>query len=109
MHRFIYEISSNDGVRNISLRRLPTATYSDKNILCITEYVLCLRETTTGIPPYYRNKKISSKIEIDVTIPIITLSNDIISKYRQDDGIVNMEVYFDYDYITYKGYFYSFI
>ena len=104
-YRFMCEISSSVDRRMISLTRLPTATYSDRNVICITECVLCLGEITTEIVPYYLNSTMFSKIETDVTIPIIILSNNLISKYRKLDGIVKMEVYFDYDYITYKGLF----
>ena len=55
--------------------------------------------------PYYLNLSMFSRIETDATIRIVVLSNNIISIYRQHGRTLKMEVYFDYDYITYKGYF----
>ena len=103
-YRFTCEILESIGGRNISLRRLPTATYSDKNIICITECMLCLGGITAEIP-YYLNLPMFSRIETDATIPIVVLCNNIISIYQQYGSTLKMEVYFDCDYITYKGFF----
>ena len=103
-YRFVYEITSSVDTKIISLRRLPTSTYSDKNILCITECMLCLQGTRTEIIPYYSYAKLSSRIGSGMNVPLIVLSNNFIAKYRQHDGIVQMDMYFDYDYITYKGF-----
>ena len=102
-YRFICIISLSLNEANISLNRLSTSTYSDRNILCITECVLCLQETATEVIPHYVIERICLRIEIRRNIPIMELDKNIVSRYRQPDGIVKMEIYFDYDYITYKG------
>ena len=104
-YRFVCNISSTvDGVE-ISLNRLSTSTYSDKKILCITECVLCLQETTTEILPHYMSERICSRIGTGGYIPIMELDKKMILRYQQSDGIVKIDVYFDYDCITYKGFF----
>ena len=105
LYTFICEIltSSSLDTRRISLIRLPTCTYSDKNVLCITHCVLCL-QGTTEIAPYYLDTKLLKRIETDSQVPIDLISKSIMSLYRQQDGIVKMEIYFDYDYVTYKGF-----
>ena len=100
LYTFMYSISLLGKKRKISLQRLAAAAYSNKNILCITDCVLSLQGTTTETP-YYVNERVCSRMGIHDTIDIMTLQDDILSKYRQSDGIVKMEVYFDYDYITY--------
>ena len=95
--------SSSLDTSRVSLIRLPTCTYSDKNVLCITHCVLCL-QGTTKIAPHYSNTKLLKRIETDAHVPIDLISKSIMSLYRQEDGIVKMEIYFDYDYVTYKGF-----
>ena len=106
-YRFVCEISSSNDSRIISLRRLPTATYSDKNVLCITECVIYrfVKEQWIEMDPYYQDRTMSSRIETGVTIFITRLNNNDVSRYQLNGGIVMMEVNFDYDYITYKGLF----
>ena len=104
-YRFVYEITTSSvHVRTISLRRLPTSTYSDRNVICITDCILYLEPTAQTLP-FSLHTKLHSKIETGVNVPIILLRNNLISNYQQHNGIVRMEICFDYDYITYKGYF----
>ena len=56
-YRFICEILESIGGRSISLTRLPTATYSDKNIICINACVLCLGGITADIPTVVQKAK----------------------------------------------------
>ena len=105
-YRFVCVVSLSANSVEISLKRSSTATYHDRKVLCITECVLCLRETTRQRLPYLVSERISSKVETEgYYVPIMKLDKNIFSRYQQPNGIVMMELYFDYDCIAYKGFF----
>ena len=102
-YRFVCNISLSVDRVEITLNRLSTSNYSDVNVLCITEFVLRLQETATEILPLLVNGRMDSRIEAGGKISV-KLDKELFSRYRQPDGIVMMEINFDYDYITYKGF-----
>ena len=101
LYKFNCSISVSGTERKVKLKRLPSVAYSNKNIICITDCVVCLREPITR-KPYYINERVCSRMESNDKIRIMTLKDDMISRYQQPNGIVKIEVYFDYDYVTYK-------
>ena len=101
LYKFNCSITSSRNEIIVSLKRLPAVAYSHKNIICITECVVCVRGHLTR-KPYYVNERVCLKMESNDTIQIMTLRSYMISRYQQANGIVKIEVYFDYDYVTYK-------
>ena len=101
LYKFTCRITLSGKERIVSLKRLPTVEYSHRNTICITDCVVCLREPITNIP-YYVNERVCLRMESNDKIRLMTLQNDMISRYRQANGIVKIEVYLDYDYVTYR-------
>ena len=91
------------GTMNVSLKRLRTQTNSDKNILCITNCVVLLHETATQKESHIVDQALKERMDTRDQIDFaIKLGKKTVLKYRQDDGNVIMEVFFDYDYTTYR-------
>ena len=101
LYKFTCSIHSSYKRRRIKLNRLPAVEYSHKNTICITDCVVCLREPITR-KPYYVNERVCSRMESNDTVNMMTLKNDVISRYQQPNGIVKIGIYFDYDYVTYR-------
>ena len=104
-YKLVCNVSLSADSVEISLKRSPTSTYSDKKVLSITEYVLRLQETTREILPYLVSERICSRLETGGYVPIMHFDKKIFSRYQQPSGIVVMELYFDYDCVAYKGLF----
>ena len=102
LYKFRYSISLLGRERKVSLKRLAADKISNKNILYITDCVLSLQGTLKVFLPYYMKERIGSRMEINDTIDMMTLQERILLRYLQPNGVVKMEVFFDYDYITYK-------
>ena len=104
-YRFVCIISLCADSVEISLKRLPTTTYSDKKVLSITECMLRLQENTRERLPYLVSERICLGIATKSTTFIMKLKKNIFSRYQQPDGIVVVELYFNCDCISYKEFF----
>ena len=104
-YKLVCNVSLSADSVEISLKRSPTSTYSDKKVLSITECVLRLQETTREILPYLVSERICSRLETGGYVSIMHFDKKIFSRYQQPSGIVVMELYFDYDCVAYKGLF----
>ncbi|KAI6658043.1 TNF receptor-associated factor 6-like [Oopsacas minuta] len=103
-YRFNCIVSVQDSI-NIELMRLSSSFGNDKNVICITDCVVCLKGTKQVNEPFSTNIQLSSRAVIGGTISIMEIRRRIFSLFIQPDGTLDMSVYFDYDYVTYKGLF----
>ena len=95
-------------VRPIKLKieRLPMRAVSGNayNIVCLTECRIIVDPTKEKQEPYFELIKLNFKLSQGDAHKFFEMKHEVYSEYFQADGNLKMKLYFDLDYVTYKGY-----
>ena len=95
-------------VRPIKLKieRLPMHAVSGNayNIVCLTECRIIVDPTKEKQEPYFELIKLNLRLSQGDAHKFFEMNYDVYTRYLQADGSLKMKLYFDLDYVTYKGY-----
>ncbi|KAI6658044.1 TNF receptor-associated factor 6-like [Oopsacas minuta] len=86
------------------VQRLASSFRNDSNIICITEFRMLLEETAPSENPFVWKERLYSQMIKNDCIFLYALERSIYRRYIQPDGKIYLKLFFDHDYITYKGF-----
>ena len=86
----------------ITMRRLPTRTRNELNIICLTESRIILSHTDRAIESYLDVNRLDLKLKVGEAEVVCVLHRNVYDRYIQRDRSLIVRLYFDLEYITYS-------
>ena len=86
----------------ITMRRLPTRTRNELNIICLTESRIILSHTDRAIESYLDVNRLDLKLKVGKAEVVCLLHRNVYDIYIQQDRSLIVRLYFDLEYITYS-------